>query len=210
MPELDHLVFASPDLAQGILRIEQLTGVRAAAGGPHPGLGTHKALVAFDERTYLEIIGIDPDQPDPAGTRPFGLDDGSPPGLNAYAVRPSPGETVEDVAAAMAAYGFELTDAVPMSRRRPDGVELHWRIAFPATPASFADGALPFVIDWGETPSPATSAPSAGTLSSFEVQHPDLTVRDALASLDLPITVSTGPPALAATIAAPMGSVELR
>ncbi|MDH3706290.1 MAG: VOC family protein [Acidimicrobiia bacterium] len=210
MPELDHLVFASRDLDEGIAHVEWLTGVAASPGGAHPGMGTLNALISFDARTYLEIIGADPEQPDSPGPRPYGLDDGHRPRLAAYAVRPSAGETIEHVASTMAAHGFELTDPVPMSRRRPDGVELEWRIAFPATPAAFADGALPFVIDWGGTPSPAATAPTAGPLTGFEVHHPDPAVRAALAALDLGINGVDGPPALVATLDVRAGPVELR
>lgn len=210
MPVIDHLVYAAPDLDVGVAEIERLTGAAAVAGGPHVGMGTRNALVAFDDTTYLEIIGVDPDQPEPIGPRPFGLDDGAAPRLAAYAVRPWPGETIADIGAVFATHGFALSDAAPMSRRRPDGVELTWEIAFPATPESFADGVLPFVIDWGDTESPAVSAPVAGPLITLAAAHPDAAARDALAALDLGIEIDVGPAALVATVETVSGSVELR
>jgi len=41
---IDHLVYATPDLDLGIATIERLLGVRATAGGRHPGAGTRNAL----------------------------------------------------------------------------------------------------------------------------------------------------------------------
>jgi hypothetical protein len=63
MPELDHLIFASPDLAAGVEHIRSLTGAEPVVGGPHPGHGSCNELLAFDDRTYFEIIGIDVEQP---------------------------------------------------------------------------------------------------------------------------------------------------
>ena len=36
--KVDHLVYATPDLNRGVEEIEKLVGVRATAGGQHPGL----------------------------------------------------------------------------------------------------------------------------------------------------------------------------
>ena len=72
--DLDHLVYAVPDLAAGVAAITALLGVAPSPGGPHPGLGTRNFLVSLGESCYLEIIGPDPEQPQPSRPRPFGLD----------------------------------------------------------------------------------------------------------------------------------------
>ncbi len=54
--ELDHVVWAVPNLQMGIEAFEQLTGVNPVKGGVHPDYGTHNALVRIGEKSYLELL----------------------------------------------------------------------------------------------------------------------------------------------------------
>ena len=87
--QFDHLVFAGPDLDEAVAYVASVLGVVAAPGGRHLGYGTRNRLIGFDDAAYLEVIGPDPDQPDPAGPRPFGIDELTGPALVAWAVRTS-------------------------------------------------------------------------------------------------------------------------
>jgi hypothetical protein len=75
-----------------------------------------------------------------------------------------------------------------------------------------ADGIVPFFIDWGTTPHPASSAAPGATLIALRAEHPDPTkVRMILNQLGFDLPVTKGPtPALVATIDSPRGRVELR
>lgn len=209
MAELDHLIFASPDLGRGVDHIERLTGARAVAGGPHIGLGTHNCLLTFDRRTYFEIIGIDPDQPRPDRPRPFGLDDRSDPGLAGYAIHPTGDESLEDLAALMHGAGFDPGSIASMSRRKPDGELISWRLTMGGDTGPARHGALPFAIDWGHGPSPAESLPSMGRLVSLTVSHPDPAVRRSVEALGLGLEVLEGSAGLVATVETPNGTVEI-
>ena len=155
MATLDHLIFTSWNVDEGIAHIADLTGVTPGLGGPHIGLGTHNALMSLGDDVYFEIIGRDPEQPDATGPFPFGLAEGSPSGLAGYAAHPLPGEAIGDLADSLRAVDLDPGPVRSMSRRKPDGEELSWNLTR-STPASTLDGGLPFLIEWGG-PNPAGS-----------------------------------------------------
>ena len=97
-----------------------------------------------------------------------------------------------------------------MSRDRPDGASLQWRLTRQAEPDF--DGLVPFLIDWGAAESPAVSAPGGCTLVELRGEHPQAErVAAALTALAVPLPVRPGPePRLIAVLATPRGRVELR
>ena len=207
LAKVDHLVYATPDLAGGIETLEKLLGVRATPGGQHPGRGTHNALIALGPSTYIEIIGRDPGQPKPAQPRPFGLDDLSQPRLVTWSAKET---DLPSLIRRAAAGGVTLGELSAGSRRRPDGLLLTWQYTNPRVVV--ADGIVPFFIDWGKTPHPAASAAQGGTLTGLSAEHPDPErVKTMLAHVGVELPLKKGPrPALTATIDSPRGRVELR
>jgi hypothetical protein len=204
---VDHLVYAGPDLQTGIDRIETLLGVHASPGGQHPGRGTRNALLSLGPTAYLEIIGPDPEQPEPSEPRPFGIDGLKEPRLVRWAAK---GQNLEQLASDAKRDGITLGDVLSGSRRRSDGVMLSWRYTNPRT--DMAGGIVPFFIDWGKTPHPATTSATGATLIELRAEHPEPDrIRPALARLGLELRVESGPrAALVATISCPRGRVELR
>lgn len=207
MAAIDHLVFVSPDVGAGVEHIASLTGVQPTAGGAHTGRGTHNALAAFDDETYLEIIGIDHHQPEPDIPRPFGLTPTSPMHLATFAIHPTGIETIDDVVAMLRKAGFDPGPIGSMSRKRPDGAELNWTLTQSDTPV--ADGAVPFVIDWGHTPNPAASLPALGEFTRLAIVHPTAKVCELVGTLDPRIAADLGKFRLRAEIATASGTVTL-
>ena len=207
LERIDHLVYATPSLDRGIKEIEDLLGVRAAAGGQHPGRGTRNALVALGPNTYLEIIAPDPDQPTPSSPRAFGLDTLTKSRLVTWAAKTTNVDSIHDRALAN---DISLGRADAGSRKRPDGVLLSWR--FTNSTTLVEDGIVPFFIDWGESPHPARTAPRGATLAALRAEHPDeRRLEKMLESLGLGLPVSHAEhPALVATIDGRKGRVELR
>jgi catechol 2,3-dioxygenase-like lactoylglutathione lyase family enzyme len=188
---LDHLVYATPDLEESVRLVTKLTGVRPVEGGPHPDLGTRNYLLGLGELRYLEIIGPDPDQPEPAAPRPFGIDGLTEPRLAAWAVRAA---DIEARVARSRAQGYDPGPIEPLSRRTPGGDLLRWRLTFPYEPV------VPFLIDWGRTPHPGRKLPVV-PLTAFAGVHPDpADVRTRLTALGVELDVREGAPGLVAVL----------
>lgn len=206
---IDHLVIAVPELGEGVRWFEALTGVEAAPGGAHEGMGTHNSLLSLGD-SYLEIIAIDPDQPPPETPRPFGVDDVTEPTLVTFAVRPeSSGTRISTVVDSARASGWDPGDAWSMSRLKQDGSRLEWSLT---PPLQGLDGAVPFIIDWGDAPHPATSTPAGVTLEDFIVTHPRAgEVAAAYNALGLAVPVVERPAIrLTAQLQTPKGRISLR
>ena len=206
---IDHLVLATPDVAATAATLGGEWGIALTPGGSHVGMGTRNELTGLGGATYLEVVGPDVGQPDPAGARPFGIDDLDAARLVAWCARPR--RRVEDVIAAASALSIDLGGVAEMSRRRPDGVLLEWRLTFPLLTPPFS-GTVPFLIDWLESPHPTESLPHECELLELHITHPqaDL-VRAVIAEVGAMsrIAVSTGPAALAAQVRTPRGIVSL-
>lgn len=180
---IDHLVLAGPDLDAATAYGEQVLGVESVAGGQHLGVGTRNRLIRLGGSTYLEVIGPDPDQPDPEGPRPFGIDELASPALVAWAVATS------DIDGAREAVGTDVIGpAAALSRKTPEGATLAWEVT-PTVPGPF-----PFLIDWLDTVHPTTSLEHVATLVKVRIESPDpKPVRAAITALGLDVDVRQGP-----------------
>ena len=153
LTRIDHLIYATPDLDRTVTDLELQTGVRASAGGSHPGRGTRNALLALGARCYLEILGPDSAQPPPERPRTRGIDQLQAARLVGWAADATDLDSRSQRAMAQ---GVELGAVRPGSRQKPDGELLRWRFTDPNK--ILLDGLVPFLIDWGGAAHPALDA----------------------------------------------------
>ena len=138
MLAVDHVIVVVGDLEVTARRYEQQFGLASVAGGRHDGHGTGNRIVPLGT-DYIELMAVvDPDE---AAASPLGnwvqrrlAEVGEAPA--ALCLR------TDDIEAVAGQIGRR---PVPMSRIRPDGVELRWHLA--GLDAALADG-LPFFIQW--------------------------------------------------------------
>ncbi len=132
---IDHLVILTRNLDDAIDSYRRL-GFQVGKGGEHPG-GTHNALVGFANGTYLELIAFqEPEKPSDHRWHSYLALGG---GLVDFALGTS------DVAAEVERLGdLGYRGPMPGARKRPDGQEIAWRMAWP--PENRA-GDIPFLID---------------------------------------------------------------
>lgn len=180
---LDHVVIAGPDLEALVAWFAERTGVTAAPGGAHP-TGTANALVALTvdgERgpQYIELIGPNPDRAEQTLPATFGIDGLDGPSIQAYAVHP---DDIDATVATARERGYDPGDVSDLSRRKPDGELLEWRL----TRGEGRRLDVPFLIDWGTTAQPGLGDIPAIELVSFARVEPDpAPVREALDALGL-------------------------
>ncbi len=133
---IDHVIYRVRDLAEGAARFLDHYGLASLAGGRHPGHGTANRIIPLGP-DYLELVAVvDPDE---AAGSAFGtkvLD--SAEGWIGVAMRVA---RIEDHVEP----GDEI---IAMTRRRPDGVELSWRLTHFER---FLNDEGPFLIEWGVT-----------------------------------------------------------
>lgn len=142
----DHFVVAVKDLEEACRRWRRL-GLDVRPGGTHPGLGTNNAIVRFGA-DYIELLAVR----DPAEARAGGL---MAPVLSllehhseAMAGLCLATVDIDALARALASAGLRYRGPMAMSRRRPDGRVLGWRLLVP-------EGGpwrrpVPFFIQWDD------------------------------------------------------------
>ncbi|MEX0992740.1 MAG: VOC family protein [Solirubrobacterales bacterium] len=133
----DHVILAAPDLDAAAARLFDRHGLDSVAGGEHPGFGTGNRIVPLGDG-YLELMGVvdrDLARDNLLGRRVLSAADA----WLGWCL------TVDDADAVAQRLGLAVA---PMSRRRPDGSELSWRLA--GLDASLRDPQLPFFISWDD------------------------------------------------------------
>lgn len=205
---VDHLLLGVSDLDRGIALVERTTGVKAAVGGSHPGVGTRNALLSLGGRRYLEIIA-----PDPAQSEfKFRIDVRrlSEPRLITWAAGT---KNIETVAERARGAGLEVFGPQPGSRERPDGKVLLWKtLGVKSELASDGVDPIPFFIEWApDSRHPSQDSPTGCELVALEIAHPKAAdVDGVLTKLGIESKAKTRDRALlVATLRTPKGTLKL-
>lgn len=152
--EIDHVVLCVADLDGAAARLEADYGLSSVEGGRHSGHGTANRIVPLGA-SYLELVGV----VDPEEIR-----------LSSFGrwVAANASERLAPHALCLRTGELDaLCDRlglvpVAMTRKKPDGTELSWRIA--GLEMAFTEG-LPFFVEWDIAPAdhPGRAALSQAT-----------------------------------------------
>ncbi len=161
---LDHIVFATSNLALATEAFADLTGCLPIPGGPHPVMGTRNALVSFGDGVYLEIIGPDPERK-VDGLQAAAMAALERDSLFAWALATT---DLQGIALNASRMGLEPSAPTETSRTLPDGTKLTWELLW----LHKMSGTWPFFIDWLDAPHPSVDSPKVGALLAFTVDLP--------------------------------------
>jgi len=185
---IDHLVYASSSLQRGMDEVEELFGIRPIRGGRHPQYGTHNAQVSLGDGTYLEIIARDPELSLPERGAFIDVPAGRDSRLVTWVYRVA---DIHESSEAARSAGIDPGPVESGMRQKPDGSVIRWALTDPY--AMPLDGAIPFLINWGNTVHPSEAAPAAGRLAELVIEHPDADrVRSVLSALGAQVKVMEG------------------
>lgn len=143
---LDHIVILVEDLAAATADFAAL-GFRVVPGGEHPGRGSHNALIAFADGSYMELIAFK-HRSTPRGLtipkqvrvqeliasqrssaeRRMRSWETAGEGLVDFALLPG---AIEDAIARARSRGLVLDGPLPGGRVRPDGQQVSWQFGIP-------------------------------------------------------------------------------
>jgi len=137
----DHVIMTVRDLDQAAERLLETHGLQSFPGGRHVGLGTGNRIVPLGD-SYLELMAVvDPvEAKDSVLARWVEEQTAKGDRIAAWILR------TDDVDAVAGRLGLT---AEPMSRVRPDGIELAWRLV--GLEVAMSTG-LPFFIQWDIDP----------------------------------------------------------
>lgn len=207
--KIDHFAIGAETLEQGVAAMEHALGVTLPRGSKHDAMSTHNCVCQAGNESFLELIAIDPDAPDPGRARWFSLD--HPATRARLAERPRTlcwVVNTDDLDGVIAASPIDLGEVVDFRRG-----ERTWRLTVPADGHLPGGGLLPAFIEWSPGPHPSTGQQDLGIrLREVRISSPESaqlrTIFEALSIAHL-ATVSDGPTALSFVLDTPNDTVML-
>lgn len=206
---IDHFTLGTASLEAGQSALAASLGVRLPMGSKHDAMSTHNCVCQAGNESFLELIAIDPDAPDPGRVRWFTLDDPATQARIAAGPRPLCWVVnTTDLDAVVAASPVDLGEVVFFQRG-----ERTWRLTVPKDGSLPEGGLLPAFIEWSPGPHPSTGQQDLGlSLQTIHLTHPDpasLTATLTALGVDHLAEVSQGARTLSFTLDTPQGTVTL-
>ncbi len=148
--EFDHLVHFTLEPNKAIEVLEE-KGIHAVEGGSHSRGSTYNTLSYFD-LSYIEFLGAtdtlllkEIDHPRHSLLEKV-VKDNFQDGFAKFAIRTT---NIEAAAEHFREKGLTVTGPVPLSRTRPDGSVINWKLLYVGEEKASLD--LPFIIEWEES-----------------------------------------------------------
>ncbi|SIS57003.1 VOC family protein [Salimicrobium flavidum] len=169
MLAIDHIVVTTTDAEQDRLSFTSQYGLQGTGGGNHPDWGTHNELCFFDNRFYIEWLGVSDALTAEKSENP----------LIRQMLQQQTGNTIQialrtdnmdDFLEYYEKEGIEYEGPFPGARRRKDGSLLEWRMLFP----KHETVPLPFLIEWNGDNFPQDPVyinPLSDTMIEYGTEH---------------------------------------
>jgi len=204
--QIDHIVYATPDLEQSIEQIAEGIGIRPVIGGRHLTKGTKNALLHLGGKCYLEILAID-EESNIEAPRWMGIDEISSPRVTRFCLR---SHNLEEDAEKLTEYNTEMGVIEQGSRKMSDGGLLQWNMILPLAKPEV--DLIPFVCHWPEESiHPTEKLEEGATLDYIRPSHPqaeNLKAKYLSLGIDFEISKSEKPE-IRVGIKGPKGTIEL-
>lgn len=204
--KLDHIVYAVPDLEEGIKHIHEKLGIKPVYGGKHLLEGTHNALLKLADGCYFEIIAPDPENKSIRSPRWMGVDLVQSPCISRWAVKST---NIKKDLGFLMKISQSLGHSKEGQRLTSEENLLKWELSIPL-PEPLVES-IPFLIDWKDSIHPSEGLESYCKIKSLEIgtNRPEELTR-LLQSLEIEQQVQhTSENKIQLTISCPAGEVIL-
>ncbi len=167
--KIDHIVIGADTLEQGITALYDVLGVTLPKASKHDAMSTHNCVAPVGNESFMEILSIDPDAPEPGRARWFDMDN---PSVQArFQVSPTAYHWVvgtTDLNAVMANSPIDLGEIVTFTRG-----DRSWRLNIPKDGSLSEEGLIPTFIEWSPGAHPSTGMADLGLLlDEVVLTHP--------------------------------------
>lgn len=203
---IDHVIVTVPDLDAAAERLFERFGLASVEGGRHQGHGTANRIVPLGD-DYIELMSvIDPAEAEASAMGRWvaaAAREGAR--LHALCLR------TDDIVGVAAERGLE---AIPMTRLRPDGMVLSWRLA--GLDRAISEPPLPFFVQWdigrrempGDAVAPHTCDPTG--ITGVELAGDPAAIRAWIGDADIPVVAASGSPGITkVTLGTSLGEIVL-